>query len=149
MRNLFLPPIVWLSSVIAALALHAYFPIFHSEAETWRSTIGILAIAIALSVTVWHKRLFIREETNINTFDTPDKLIESGLFRYVRNPMYLGFAVSLAALAFVLGAASPWLVVFGFFALSHCWYISIEERAMRDRFGADYEEYRSRTRRWV
>ena len=149
MRNLILPPIVWLAAVIAILVLHDWFPIAHFEPETWRSASGLLLFALALGTTIWHKRLFKKEKTNINTFDSPQNLVKSGLFKYIRNPMYLGFVASLAALALLSGAVSPWLIVLGFFVLSDRWYIPFEEQAMHERFGVKYDDYRSHTRRWI
>ncbi len=149
MKKMLLPPIVWILSIIVMIALHEFFPIVHIEPESWRTILGIALIVCSLGMTIWHKRLFSNEQTNINTFNEPDKLIESGLFRYIRNPMYLGFTVSLAALAFLGGALSPWFVVIGFFVLSERYYIPYEERAMLEKFGDQYKAYQSRTRRWI
>lgn len=149
MRNLLLPPIVWITAIVAIFVAHEHFPIAHAEPVPWRSATGIFLIAVALAITGWHKRLFREIGTNVNTFDVPDKLVEAGFFKYLRNPMYLGFVAALAALALVLGALSPWLIVLGFFILADRWYIPFEERAMRERFGSQYEEYRVRTRRWI
>jgi len=149
MRNLLLPPIAWISAIVLIFVAHEHFPIVHVEPTTWRSTIGITLIAVSLALTVWHKRLFRKAGTNVNTFDNPDKLVEAGLFKYIRNPMYLGFAASLGALALLSGALSPWFVALGFFILADRWYIPFEEKAMQERFGSRYEEYRARTRRWI
>jgi protein-S-isoprenylcysteine O-methyltransferase Ste14 len=149
MRNLLLPPIVWLAAIATMIIAHQSYPIVHWEPNPARTGIGVALGAVAVAVTVWHKRLFRRVGTNVNTFSSPDKLVEAGLFRHLRNPMYLGFVVALAALAWVSGALSPWFIVAGFFLLADRWYIPVEERAMSLRFGAEYEAYRNRTRRWI
>jgi protein-S-isoprenylcysteine O-methyltransferase Ste14 len=149
MRNVLLPPIVWLTAIITIFIAHTHFPIAHAEPTPWRSTIAIILIGIAIALTAWHKRLFRKIGTNVNTFSSPDKLVQTGLFKYIRNPMYLGFVVSLAALALLLGALSPWFIVLSFFILADRWYIPFEEKAMLERFGTQYQEYQARTRRWV
>jgi protein-S-isoprenylcysteine O-methyltransferase Ste14 len=63
--------------------------------------------------------------------------------------MYLGFVIALAGIAALLGTVSPWLSPVAFFALAAGWYIPFEERACRERFGAAYDAYCARTRRWV
>lgn len=149
MHKLLLPPITWLFSIAAMLLAHEIVPILHIEPSFWRTAIGIILLLGAIALTVWHKQLFQRTKTNIDTFGQPDHLVESGLFRYIRNPMYLGFVVSLAALALVMGALSPWLLVLGFFMLAHLWYIPFEEQAMQNKFGEQYAAYQARTRRWI
>lgn len=149
MRNLLLPPIVWLVAIAAMLALHAYFPLLHAEPTPWRTGIGLLGLGLAMVLTIWHKRLFRARKTNVNTFGKPDRLVDEGLYRHIRNPMYLGFLLALAALAFVMGALSPWLIVLAFYLLTDRWYIPFEEQAMRECFGEQYDQYISRTRRWI
>lgn len=149
MHKLLLPPIIWLFSIAAMLLTHEIVPIFHIEPSFWRTATGITLLLGAIALTVWHKQLFQRAKTNIDTFGQPDQLVETGLFRYIRNPMYLGFVASLAALALVMGALSPWIWVLGFFLLAHLWYIPFEERAMYKKFGEQYTEYQARTRRWI
>lgn len=67
-------------------------------------------------------------------FAPPQRLVVVGLYRYVRNPMYLGFAVGWVGL---------W-VVFG-----HMFVALYEEPTLRNKFGAPYEEYCSNVDRWL
>lgn len=149
MRTIMLPPTVWLFTIIAMLLAHEYFPVLHTEPVIWRTAPGLALIVIALIITIWHKRLFKKEKTNIDTFGKPDKLIDQGLFRYIRNPMYLGFVLALAGLALLGGALSSWIIAIAFFVLVDRWYIPFEEREMLARFGDQYQEYCRRTRRWL
>ncbi len=149
MRNLLLPPILWLVAIAAMVLSHERYPIVHWEASTPRTAVGLMMIVAAIATTVWHKRLFRKVGTNVETFGNPDQLVEGGLFRHIRNPMYLGFVASLASLALLSGALSAWLIAFAFFLVTDRWYIPFEEKAMLARFGLRYEEYRARTRRWV
>jgi len=76
-------------------------------------------------------------------------LVSDGLFRWSRNPMYLGFVLLLLGIAILLGTATPFAGPLIFAIVADRWYIGFEERAMRQKFGADYEAYRRRTRRWI
>ena len=147
--KLLYPPIVWVATITAMLVAHATFPVAHSEPNAWRTVVGLICFVSGIAISSWHKRLFRRMGTNIDTFGEPDRLVESGLFRRTRNPMYLSFIVALGGLALILGSASPWPFVLGFFALAHTWYIRVEEREMEKKFGAAFRDYCLRTPRWL
>jgi protein-S-isoprenylcysteine O-methyltransferase Ste14 len=78
----------------------------------------------------------------------PERLVVGGLYRYVRNPMYvailgaiIGQALLLGQLGLLLYAAALWLI-FGAFVRLY------EEPTLRRRFGADYEAYRRAVPAW-
>ncbi len=149
MRNLLLPPLVWMAAIVGIVLSHNAYPIVHIEPTNWRTALAVIIFFVGLLISVWHKQQFKKAGTTISTFEMPDKLLEVGLFRRMRNPMYLGFVVSLTAIALLGGALSSWVFVVVFFLISDRWYIPFEERLLRERFGKQYEEYRARTRRWV
>ena len=75
-------------------------------------------------------------------------LVVSGLYRYVRNPMYVGVLSVIVGQALVLGsvllleyAALVWMCVFAFVVLN-------EEPSLQHRFGYGYEDYRANVPRW-
>ncbi|MDQ3792223.1 MAG: isoprenylcysteine carboxyl methyltransferase, partial [Actinomycetota bacterium] len=78
----------------------------------------------------------------------PERLVVGGVYRYVRNPMYVavltaivGQALLLGRLVLLLYAAAAWLVVAAFVRL-------YEEPTLARRFGADYEVYRRAVPAW-
>ena len=79
----------------------------------------------------------------------PDRLVVGGVYRYVRNPMYvavlaaiIGQALLLGRLGLLLYAGAAWLIVAAFVH----WY---EEPTLTRRFGADYEAYRRAVPAWL
>ncbi len=80
----------------------------------------------------------------------PKRLVVVGFYRYVRNPMYLGFAVGWIGLWVVFGHPNP--VAIGAVAAValgvHFFVIFYEEPTLRKKFGAEYEEYCRNVRRW-
>jgi protein-S-isoprenylcysteine O-methyltransferase Ste14 len=79
----------------------------------------------------------------------PERFVEQGSYRFVRSPMYLGVLLLIVGQALLLGreilfawAAVAWLI----FELS---LVVWEEPGLRRRFGADYEDYRRRVKRWI
>ncbi|MFT4247786.1 MAG: isoprenylcysteine carboxylmethyltransferase family protein [Pseudomonas sp.] len=77
------------------------------------------------------------------------QLVESGLHRFSRNPMYLGHAVIVLGVAVLLHAALALASVPVYMAYVTRFQIIPEERALRDRFGAAYIDYCARVRRWL
>jgi protein-S-isoprenylcysteine O-methyltransferase Ste14 len=80
----------------------------------------------------------------------PKRLVVAGFYRYVRNPMYVGFAAGWIGLWVVFGHANPVAIsVVAAVALGvHLFVVFYEESVLRNKFGADYEEYCRNVRRW-
>ena len=111
---------------------------------------GLVFIFAGLLLAASGSRLFKKVDTNILTFDKPDKLVTTGVYRYSRNPMYLGFVVAILGVAILLGGTLVSLFVAGvFFVITDRWYIAYEEKMMIDTFGKAYIEYCHNVRRWI
>jgi protein-S-isoprenylcysteine O-methyltransferase Ste14 len=85
----------------------------------------------------------------LSPVDAPRHLVVRGLYRYVRNPMYL--AVTMVVLGEALVAGSVRLLVYWaiWFLGANLFVIGYEEPTLRKRFGASYEEYMRHIGRWV
>jgi len=81
----------------------------------------------------------------------PQRLVVVGFYRYVRNPMYVGFAAGWIGLWVVFGRANPpAIAAVAAVALGvHLFVVFYEEPTLRKKFGADYELYRQNVRRWL
>jgi len=80
----------------------------------------------------------------------PQRLVVVGFYRYVRNPMYLGFAAGWIGLWIIFGHPNLILIAaVASVALGVCLFVLFyEEPVLRKKFGADYEEYCRNVRRW-
>lgn len=76
-------------------------------------------------------------------------LVSSGVYRYSRNPMYLGFGVWLLAWSVFLASAWALVGVMFFVLYMNRFQIEPEERALRESFGDAFREYERRVRRWL
>ena len=79
----------------------------------------------------------------------PDRLIESGPYRFTRNPMYLGLVLVTLGIALCAGVWPMFLAPVATFATANWAHIPFEEAKMRRQFGADFEAYTSKVRRWI
>lgn len=94
---------------------------------------------------------FRRARTTVNPLrpEQASALVIAGVYRITRNPMYVGFACLL--LAWAAWLAAPWALLgpLLFVAWITRFQILPEERALRAIFGASFDDYRSRVRRWL
>jgi len=84
-------------------------------------------------------------------WDAPRHLVIRGLYRYVRNPMYVGMGLFLVGEAFVLPPVT-WrmlVIVVSAFAAVTLFILFYEEPTLRGLFGSEYEEYCRNVRRWI
>src|ERR1700685_1350200 len=80
----------------------------------------------------------------------PKRLVVVGFYRHVRNPMYLGFAAGWIGLWIILGHPNPKLIasVAAVAGAVHLFVVFYEEPTLREKFGAEYEEYGRNVSRW-
>lgn len=81
-------------------------------------------------------------------FDPPRRLVVRGPYAHVRNPMYLGAALALVGAALFYGVGALWAYAAAFLVATHALVVLYEEPTLRQTFGADYESYRLKVRRW-
>lgn len=78
----------------------------------------------------------------------PDRLLQSGPYACTRNPMYLGHLIFMLGLALAFRSRLGWLILLANIPWFHLRVLKDEGR-LREKFGAEYEEYRGRVRRWI
>jgi len=81
--------------------------------------------------------------------DHPKHLVVTGLYRYVRNPMYLGVLLFLLGEALFLRYRGFLLYTAVWFTFVHLTVLVYEEPNLRSKFGESYERYTRSVRRWV
>lgn len=111
--------------------------------------IGLLAIGGCFSLSGVY--CFRRAKTTINPHK-PHKassLVDNGVYRISRNPMYVGLLFLLLAMASFLDNAYALLVVGVYIIYMNAFQIGPEERALEAIFDEDFRQYKSRVRRWI
>ncbi len=134
--------LMWL---VARYMPHGRFDVDWKNAAA--AAIAVFAIVVGVS-GVW---AFRRRETTVHPM-RPEKttsLVREGVFRYTRNPMYLGLALLLAAWGLFLASAAALVLVLVFIVYMTLFQILPEERTLREKFGREYEAYLASTRRWL
>ncbi len=115
----------------------------------WRIPLGWALVVAFAAWNGWSLLLFGQHETGLLPGQPSNAVIAEGPYRLSRNPLYVGLLVLYVALALL--APTLWgLVLLPVAVLLVLWgAILPEERFLRQRFGAPYEEYARRVRRWL
>jgi len=148
---LFPPPLALIGLVLAAWGLGRAVPlgILPAAPSVLRWIIGLPLIAIALVITFAAIGGFARARTPVNPYKAPQKIVSTGIYRYTRNPMYLGMVMISAGLTLLVPLDWGLLTTPLLWAALHYGVILREEPYLEDRFGAEYRALLANTRRWI
>lgn len=115
----------------------------------WRYA-GLLPLTTGIAGIVWCLRDFsVIGRGTPAPFDPPRQLVVTGLYRHVRNPMYVSALLLLVGEALVLEAPVLLRYAAGFFIVVHLFVVLYEEPKLRRTFGESYERYRQAVPRWL
>jgi len=134
--------LMWLTPAFAGLV-----PVPHAA----RVLCAVILVCIGQGISIAGMVAFRRAKTTVNPVKASlaSSLVVQGVYRYTRNPMYVGLLLTLLAWAVFLGNPFSvlWVVVFALYITR--FQIIPEERVLVSLFGAAYEAYKGRVRRWV
>ena len=142
------PPIV---TLVFGLSIYFSRGIFQVIEIKHSFYFGILLLLLGFVILISAVRLFRKDKTTVNPLspEQATKLVTDGIFKYSRNPMYLGMALVLGSIAVFFNLIGGIILVALFCAYITKFQILPEERAMRDLFSDDFDKYTKVTRRWI
>ena len=144
------PPLVAaVAALFAWLVARAVAPAGIVDPIFWGAAALVAVAGVGIAVRGLHS--FRRAGTTFNPHqpDATSALVESGIYRHTRNPMYLGMTLVLAGWAIGLASATALIGPVFFMAWITRFQIIPEERVLARKFGASFEAYRRRVRRWI
>lgn len=144
------PPLVGLlMGTVAWLASTAFAPT--TLPFPVRLTAAVAFVVLGFVLAGAGARAVSRAKSTLNPVkpETATALVTSGIYRYTRNPMYLGMAACLLAWSAWLGTLAGLIGAPLFVLYMNHFQIVPEERALHRLFGADFSAYQSRVRRWL
>ena len=148
MSNKIPPPIVTLFFGLCIYLSRPYFPEFSFSILNSLSTIsfvlGITVFATAVSS-------FKKKNTTVNpiSIEKASSLVVNGVFKYSRNPMYLGMLFILLGLTFKFNLIGGLLFTSIFMIFISIFQIKPEEAAMEKLFDQEWKDYIKNVRRWL
>lgn len=144
------PPLIAVGAAALMWVLDRHLPILRWLSPPW-NRVGWVFVGAGFSIDAAAIAAFARAKTTVNPIriERAQHLVTSGLYRFSRNPMYLGLASSLTGWALLLGSAAPFFVIALFERVLVVAQIGPEETALAAKFGNDYIQYTRRVRRWI
>jgi protein-S-isoprenylcysteine O-methyltransferase Ste14 len=141
------PPLLPLLGLLLGLALDLLLPPLPAR---WAvAVLGVVGLGSGAWFVANAFTAMRRAGTNIHPNSSQPRLATDGVYAISRNPIYLGFLFVLAGFAFVLGSLGILVMVPVVAVLLYALVIRSEEAYLAHRFGAEYEGYRARVRRWI
>ena len=142
------PPTYFNLSWLLMIVLHFFIPFLVLYTGFWKM-IGIFPISIGVYLNLAADKLLKINDTTVKPGEQSEILVQSGVFKLSRNPMYLGMALILFGIAIILGSVTPFIVLIIFVFLINKNFISIEESMLEDKFGTNWIEYKKNVRLWI
>ncbi|MDR7267862.1 protein-S-isoprenylcysteine O-methyltransferase Ste14 [Pelomonas saccharophila] len=144
------PPVVALVIALAMWSIYRFMPGVDVGLLP-RAAAALLLAAIGGAFSAAGITVFRRAKTTMNPMkpEATSALVTNGVYRFTRNPMYVGLLFVLLAWAAALGAPLGLLGPIAFIAYITRFQIVPEERALRAAFGDAYVSYLTQVRRWL
>jgi protein-S-isoprenylcysteine O-methyltransferase Ste14 len=143
------PPIAWTVAVLAGLALNWLLPLPFVPAAVPAGWLGATVFALALALFAWAIATIARAGSNVPTNLPTTTIVDTGPYRFTRNPIYLGMALGLIGLAIALNSLWLLLTLVPFVLVIRYAVIAHEEAYLQRKFGDVYRRYSVRVRRWL
>lgn len=145
------PPVLYGAALLLALLLHTTIgplPIV-SSAHSVLMVAGAALVLVGLALSATVMRLFANAGTPVPPYRPTTSFVSTGLYRYTRNPDYLGQTLLYIGIALVADSWWPLVLLPIVLPIVHFGVIRREERYLEARFGQPYREYTARVRRWL
>lgn len=108
-----------------------------------------LSIVLGFTVMTWALLQFKKARTAVCPTAKSSLIVTHGVYKYSRNPMYLGMLVMLTGASLMMGTIPAMFAPIGFFIVIDKVFIPFEEEKLQNFFGDVYATYLTQTRRWV
>lgn len=142
------PPVYFLAALLAMTALHVWLPLARFVSPPI-SYFGVVLVIAGLGIAGTAAASFAKAGTPVVPFETSTTIVTTGLYRFTRNPMYLGMILVLLGVALLFGTVTPLLPIPLFVWVIRSRFVLPEEAFLEELFGAEYLAYKSRVRRWL
>ncbi len=144
-----IPPPILALVMIVLIYLSSFF--IESTTFNYQGSLSLLVLFLGLACAIPSFKLFARYKTTISPLKPSDAtaLVTEGMYRYSRNPMYLGLLLLTIASTIWFGTWFGIIINILFIFVINFLQIIPEEEALLEIFGEEYEQYKKNVRRWI
>jgi len=144
------PPLIPLSVLVVGIILNFVMPLglLTHVPLLGRIVVGVIAFVVGLGMVIGANRIFQHVGTNVRPSQPTLALATTGIFRWTRNPMYVGGSIALLGIA--ISCALDWVLLLLVLSLPlvHYGIILREERYLERKFGDAYRRYKTKVPRY-
>ena len=94
-------------------------------------------------------RFAVQGKGTLSPADPTQKLVIKGLYKFSRNPMYIGVLMILIGEAIFFQSNNLWIYALFIFSMFYLFVLLVEEPRLRRDFGEEYDQYCQKVRRWI
>ncbi len=144
-----IPPNYFYFALLLSIALFLLFPQYNTLTPPW-DLAGLVLFIPGFYLIYRSWQIFVRDDTPENYVDRPRALVTDDIYRYSRNPMYVGsVAASVGLCILLMGNLVSFIGPVFLLLVLNFYFIPYEERQMTGIFGDEYREYTKKVRRWI
>ncbi len=142
------PPVIFIVALVTGFGIDLIYPL-PTMPLGLQLGVGVATVIVGVLLIRSSMACIERAGTTYNPFSASTTLVTGGIYRYTRNPGYLGLAVIQLGLALMYD--SPWILLATIVAVIviNQFVIKLEEEKLSRAFGNEYQNYLTRVRRWV
>jgi protein-S-isoprenylcysteine O-methyltransferase Ste14 len=141
------PPVLY-QAFISLMLISVFLPVNRTILYPY-NIFGLILLVSGTYMAIDTKRLFKRMDIPLDPLAKPLRLHTNGVFRFTRNPMYLGIIIGLLGIAILIGILFNFIFPILFYLLINIFFIKHEEERLEKEFGEVYRQYKMKTRRWI
>ena len=143
-----LPPLLFAGPLAVTLVAHSRLLPLNMTGGPVTTVAGTVLTVAGVAFSLSGVAAMLRHHTTVVPHHAVSRLVINGPYRFSRNPMYAGHVVACVGVALWVGTWWPLLVLPLSVLATDRLVIGPEEEYLTTRFGADYQRYQSRVRRW-
>jgi protein-S-isoprenylcysteine O-methyltransferase Ste14 len=146
----FPPPFIYLGVLLIGIGAERFVPLRHFGLDrSLLIILGLALVAAGILLGISAVGLFRRSDTTPEPWTSTTAIVTTGVYRYTRNPMYLGMASIYAGLAVVADSPLALILLPAVLLIIQSQVIAREESYLAAKFGDVYLDYKRRVRRWL
>lgn len=143
------PPLFFLSALLLGALIddrvHRLL-VFENARLRW---VGIIGLVLGVTLAATGRRTMIKHGTNVNPTQPTTAIVDTGPFRFTRNPLYVGLTLTYIGLSVLLNTWWSLILLIPVWIVMHFLVVRREEAYLERKFGNTYLNYRGRVRRYV
>lgn len=144
------PPLFYIIAFLASVLIQKLVPLDKDFFYTTISRIiGSIILVVALLFNFPALRQFFKTKNTLVTIKPANSLQTTGIYSFSRNPMYISLLLFYTGLAFIIGNWWNFILLPLLFLVVQEYVIKREEQYLQRRFGQQYQDYKSKVRRWL